>query len=143
MDILAEKGGLVYKIQVKSTAVDKNVINYNTDEIIETAENSVNLVVVFFTKKTKSLSLVIPFSFLYMLTSGGFKDKRAPMNLKNVNFIRKDSEIFIRNTKCNVTFLIDRYDLLNCTDDDPYAIPEYAEWAGDGSIIFGDDQNTD
>ena len=80
-----------------------------------------------------------------MMTSGGFKDGKAPLKTKQgkiyfrIEF--KDNEIFVRNRKNPFTPLLNRFNLLESVDADPYSIPEWAVWSDvDGQLIELDEE---
>lgn len=140
VDILAEKKDEVYKLQVKTRTLNDRsscVIVFKREKFKELYRGNINLVVVFIDNKNNMRSLVISPSFLYMLTTGGFKDQRASIredeekNNISIKFVLENGELFIRNKENNITPLFERFDLIEDTNADISVIPWYASWGED------------
>jgi hypothetical protein len=71
-----------------------------------------------------------------MLTSGGYEDQRAPIRKTEAGAtivvaspgLRR---AYIRNRHQDLSAMIDRYDRIEATDEDPYHIRSYANWSYD------------
>ena len=76
-----------------------------------------------------------------MLTSGGFKSPTASIRPRVdgaviVFLARTYDQVFIRNLRTDVGPMVNRFDRLAATDDDPHAIPDYAEWTSENDGLL-------
>lgn len=133
IDLLASKksrysGNMVlYKIQVKTTAGSRASIRFEESKIKEFIQSCVNLVVVRW-------------------PSGGFKNPKATLSVTD-NFINmtvkftEDGSVYVRNQKNPYTPFVNRFDLIEPVDNDPYSLPDYAMWSEvEGRLIDFDDR---
>ena len=135
----------LYQIQVKTTAQRRGTFSFSKEKFRHYIESGVNLIVVSCPKNSTAKCVVFPFSLLYMMTSGGFKDDKSPLKTdqKKIYFRIEfnDKEIFIRNRKNPFTPLLNRFNLLESVDADPYSIPKWAFWSEvDGQLIEFDEE---
>jgi hypothetical protein len=70
-----------------------------------------------------------------MLTSGGFEDPRAPLNMTGNNVslrvIKSNDRYFIRNDEHEITAMLNRFDRIEAIGTDTTHYPPYAFWADD------------
>lgn len=123
-------------LQVKSTASSRTTIRLNKVQLDRITDQVVNLVVVFWGDPQRPFALVIPPALFYMLTSGGFKSPAAPIRsgpdrVAIVFTARSQEHVFIRNLRTDLGLMVNRFDRLAASDEDPYVIPGYAEWTSD------------
>ena len=123
-------------VQVKTTASRRTTIKLNKTQLDRITRQGVNLVVVFWYDPVRPFALVIPPALFYMLTSGGLKSPAAPIRTRPdgtvlVFRVRSKEHVFIRNKRTDVGPMVNRFDRLAATDEDPHAIPPYAEWTSD------------
>jgi hypothetical protein len=143
VDILAEKGDSVYKIQVKARTLSEDhscLIALSSKKLEELYRENINLVVAFIDPTNIMTFLIISPSLLYLLTTGGYKLSEAPIKnngeKKNltIRLIFKEGRAFIRNRRNDFSLLLNRFDLIEDVENDPFSIPWYAEW-GENSVI--------
>ncbi len=123
-------------IQVKGTAASRTTITLNKAQFDRITGHGVNLAVVFWLDPECPFTLVIPPALFYMLTSGNFRSPAAPIRSRpagaTIVFVAKGRDrVFIRNLRTDLSLMVNRFDRLAASDEDPHAIPDYAEWATD------------
>jgi len=128
-------------VQVKSTVLKRTTIRLTKTQVDRITAQGVNLVLVFWGDPQRPFALVIPPALFYMLTSGGFKSPAAPIRIRAHGadiVVRASSQkdVFIRNLRTNLGPMVNRFDRLAATDEDPRAIPDYAEWTSDGDGLL-------
>lgn len=140
-----EKEQELYQIQVKTTAQKRGFFSFSKEKFNHYIKSGVNLVIVSWPTNSTAKCIVFPFSLLYMMTSGSFKDNKAPLKTDQgkiyfrIEF--KDNEIFVRNRKNIFTPLLNRFNLLQSVNADPHSIPEWAFWSEvDGQLIEFDEE---
>jgi hypothetical protein len=136
-------------LQVKSTASWRTTIRLNKTQLDRITGQGVNLVVVFWGDPQRPFALVLPPALFYMLTSGGFKSPAAPIRNRPDGAVivfaaRSGEHVFIRNSRTDLGPMVNRFDRLAATDEDPHAIPDYAEWTSndDGLLRIIPQENT-
>jgi hypothetical protein len=131
---------LLFQFQVKTTTGDEYRASLPARKVAAFWEKNVNLVVVFWRDRRGPSAIVLPPSVLRMLSSGGFKDPKAPfiMTRKTVSlrFIRSGDRYFIRNRYHDVTPMVNRFDLVEPATTDSTRYPDYAQWADDGKALI-------
>lgn len=128
-------------LQVKSTASRRTTIRLNKTQLDRITGQGINLVVVFWGDPQRPFALVLPPALFYMLTSGGFKSPAAPIRTRfdgaTIVFTAQSQEhVFIRNVRTDLGPMVNRFDRLAATDEDPHAIPNYAAWTSDGEGLL-------
>jgi hypothetical protein len=132
----------LYQFQVKTTSrKDFSLSPMPVKKVYEFWLKSINLIVVFWPRAKTPTSIVLPPSLVYMLTSGGFKDARAPIDitrdLVTIRFIEKEGRYYIRNQKNEITPMLNRFDRIEPAGEFDAIIPCYAGWSeGPGLIEF-------
>jgi hypothetical protein len=94
----------------------------------------INVVVVFWDDPALPIAVVVPPSLLYMYTSGGHKDPRAPLRLRNgeVRFVFRRTgprQVCIRNREHDISPMVNRFGLIEHIGHDTTTIPPYASWS--------------
>jgi hypothetical protein len=124
-------------VQVKSTASKRTTIRLNKIQLDRITGQGVNLVLVFWGDPHRPFALVLPPALFYMLTSGGFKSPAAPIRKRPgggaviVVATSSHEHVFIWNRRTDLGPMVNRFDRLAATDEDPHAILDYAEWTSD------------
>ncbi len=136
-------------LQVKTTASKRTKIRLDRAHVDRITSQGVNLVVVFWFDPDRPFALVIPPALFYMLTSGGSKSPSAPIRVRRdgvdlVFRVQTQEHVFIRNKRTDIGRMVNRFDRLAPTDEDPMPIPVYAEWTSDneGLLRILSDQET-
>jgi hypothetical protein len=136
---------IIYQFQVKTTQRDSYNARLTVNQVRMFWEKIINLVVVFWAENTAPSVVVLPPSLLFMLSSGGFGDQKAPLRMKNgffsLRFIKKNQRYFMRNLKHEITAMLNRFDRLEPLGADPMALPPYAHWADDRKALVGFDED--
>lgn len=70
----------LFQFQIKTTANEYKT-TLRVEKVHELWHKAINLVVVFWANEKSPSAVVLPPSLIYMLTSGGFEDPRAPLNM--------------------------------------------------------------
>lgn len=123
-------------LQVKSTASGRTTIRLKKTQLDRVIGQRINLVVVFWGDPQRPFALILPPALFYMLTSGRFKSRAAPIRSRPggtaiVFEARSQEHVFIRNLRTDLGPMVNRFDRLAATDEDPHAVPDYAEWTSD------------
>jgi len=121
-------------VQVKTTEKRRSTVKLKKRQLEKMVEMGVNLIVVFWSDPQAPFALVVPPALLYMLTSGGFQDPKAPIRAKGeiywIVFVEKEPQaVYVRNRFNDVSCMVNRFDRLAPTDEDHMMIPPYAEWS--------------
>jgi len=133
-DILAEKDGELYKVQVKTTLTRAYQLDSPTEKVKRTYQSNINLVIVFRNVgQASSTCLVLPPSLLHMLA---YNDKRAPLYLNRTKFFMEGYDVFARNKTHKLSPMINRFDLIEDINSDYDMLPYYGLWADNGGIEF-------
>jgi hypothetical protein len=129
----------VYQFQIKTTATNEYRSSLTIKKVNELWHKVINLVVVFWVSEKTPSAIVLPPSLIRMLTSGGFEDPRAPLNMLgdqvSLKFIERDGRYFIRNYDHEITAMLNRFDRIEAIGTDTGMFPPYAEWADDGALV--------
>jgi hypothetical protein len=139
VDILAHKTtslgeSVIYQIQVKTTQNPIAKFTLSRQKIESYWEEMVNLIVVSWLPETEPQAVIFPPSVLYMMTSGGYNDPRAPLRFVKGNvhigvIWDKSARIFVGNRQNEFTAMRNQFDRLEDTNTDVSSIPEYAQWS--------------
>lgn len=121
-------------LQVKSTALSRTTIRLNKVQLDRITDQVVNLVVVFWGDPQRPFALVIPPALFHMLTSGGFESPAAPIRsgpdgVAIVLTARSQEHVFIRNLQTDLSLMVNRFDRLAASDEDPHDISSSVEMA--------------
>lgn len=137
---------IVYQFQVKTTAASEYRGAMAVKKVHELWHKVINLVVVFWRDRHAPDSIVIPPSLIRMLTSGGFDDPRAPLQLRDglvmLRVISSRGRYFIRNRDNDLTSMLNRFDRIEPIDTDTCMFPPYASW-GEGKGLVTLDASTE
>jgi hypothetical protein len=130
----------VAQFQVKSTERRRLTFRLTEKQLNRWWAEMINLVVVFWYEATAPFCVVLPPSLCYMLTSGGYKDRRAPIRVAEtlttiVVASPGPQRVYIGNRHNDISRMVNRFDRIEATDDDPLHIPRYACWASDGMAL--------
>lgn len=125
---------LIYQYQVKTT--EKNQAKFSISHAAFKRMLSIraNLVVVFWFDVKNPAAVILPPSLLYMLTSGGYEDSKAPIRLSKESYHFRvvyldNNNVFLRNQFNNIAPMINRFDRAEDTMHDIFYIPDYVGWA--------------
>ena len=118
-------------------------MSFSKDVIERMWKDAINLIVVFWQENSTPSSIVIPARLVGMLTSGGFNDPNAPLRIRgdnvNMRVFKSGERYFVRNKHNEVSYLLNRFDLLDTIDRDMDTLPEYAEWSDDEKTLISFD----
>jgi hypothetical protein len=123
------------QFQIKTTATNEYRASFLIKKVNELWHKVINLVVVFWPNGKGPSAIVLPPSLILMLTSGGFEDPRAPLNMTGNNVslrvIKSNDRYFIRNDEHEITAMLNRFDRIEAIGTDTTHYPPYAFWADD------------
>lgn len=144
VDILAHRTGMsgepeLLQCQVKTTQRNTYTVSMPSTKLKQMWRGAVNLVVVFWRVHHAADALVVPPRLIGMLTSGGYRDPKAPFDVRgetvSLKFFQHQGRFFIRNRSNDITPMLNRYDLVEPTDIDTDTLPEYASWSSDQNTL--------
>lgn len=128
-----------YLFQVKTTQSPVCNFRFTSGQFERYLDHAVNLVVVLWERTEVPQALVLPPRLLRMMTTGGFQDPRAPLRrdgpLVYLRVEYRAGRIYVRNRAYDFTGMANRFDLVEATDINTHALPEYAVWCHDKAAL--------
>lgn len=129
----------LYQFQVKTTTTGEYSVALPVRKIHDLWHKAINLVVVFWKEQANPNGVILPPSLIRMLTSGGFKDPKAPLLIDgdqvSLRVFESGGRYFIRNLDNEITAMLNRFDRIEPVGIDTTHFPEYACWSTDRGLV--------